>query len=190
MIEGLSPRVRGNHKPFFAFGVEAGSIPACAGEPLMTGRIRPKYKVYPRVCGGTTIETGPMNWPMGLSPRVRGNLRHPRKRRVHPGSIPACAGEPGMRAGQQAILRVYPRVCGGTSATQHTDVHHDFKELRFAHARKSQSVSIRCSRFDRPARQQHPVGFDQFLGRLTTLRDTHAARRRLIPPYQRERPLR
>jgi len=77
-------------------------------------------------------------------------------------------------------------VCGGASAAQHTDLHHDFKELRSASACKPQSVSIRCSRFERPAREQHPVGFDQFLGWLATLRDAHAARRGLVPPDQRQ----
>ena len=50
----------------------------------------------------------------GLSPRVRGNLRHPAKPHVLPGSIPACAGEP--EAAQEFLncFRVYPRVCGGT----------------------------------------------------------------------------
>ena len=45
-------------------------------------------KVYPRVCGGTTIR--PIRQ---LSPRVRGNPT--------PAPLPACGG-------------VYPRVCGGT----------------------------------------------------------------------------
>ena len=35
-------------------------------------------------------------------------LRHP------PGSIPACAGEPGGRRLRPSRCRVYPRVCGGT----------------------------------------------------------------------------
>ena len=55
--------------------------------------------VYPRVCGGTPV-----------------NSRQDRKMI---GSIPACAGEPttagsGMSHGW---IRVYPRVCGGTCTT-------------------------------------------------------------------------
>ena len=51
--KGLSPRVRGNHGRRLAPLDLPGSIPACAGEPLI-GR-QPAYcgGVYPRVCGGT-----------------------------------------------------------------------------------------------------------------------------------------
>ena len=49
---GLSPRVRGSR--LFAGDqlVEAGSIPACAGEPRSRRRLRSPSAVYPRVCGG------------------------------------------------------------------------------------------------------------------------------------------
>ena len=50
----------------------------------------------------------------GLSPRVRGNRAMPKLHRAHPGSIPACAGEPEGGAGAAAAVEVYPRVCGGT----------------------------------------------------------------------------
>ena len=70
---GLSPRVRGNPTIILAFGIEAGSIPACAGEPR-AGRQSPvQARVYPRVCGGTA-GMDKQNIPgRGLSPRVRGN---------------------------------------------------------------------------------------------------------------------
>ncbi len=70
--------------------------------------------VYPRVCGGTLKNHAPNPFYLGLSPRVRGNLRGLLDYLGHSGSIPACAGEP-VRAG--AVRRhptVYPRVCGGT----------------------------------------------------------------------------
>ena len=54
-VNGLSPRVRGNH-----FGESIGSIPACAGEPL-TVQV---------ACENDTSEVQ----VSGLSPRVRGNL--------------------------------------------------------------------------------------------------------------------
>ena len=34
------------------------------------------------------------------------------------GSIPACAGEPTMERTLMTVLRVYPRVCGGTPRNQ------------------------------------------------------------------------
>ena len=52
----------------------------------------------------------------GLSPRVRGNPDVSARARVHRGSIPACAGEPGIRGELHPLSAVYPRVCGGTAA--------------------------------------------------------------------------
>jgi len=111
---GLSPRVRGNlwlcSVPF----VEMGSIPACAGEPLVPLRSCRVLMVYPRVCGGTTESYCPTCCKQGLSPRVRGNppRAYPIRRNV--GSIPACAGEPIISAARPPQCGVYPRVCGGT----------------------------------------------------------------------------
>ena len=51
----------------------------------------------------------------GLSPRVRGNLVGAIQGSALPGSIPACAGEPWMWRERRGAMRVYPRVCGGTS---------------------------------------------------------------------------
>ena len=74
--------------------------------------------VYPRVCGGTAFaRMGPQNWT-GLSPRVRGNPCLPTMPPPRMGSIPACAGEPSVVPIDSEILRVYPRVCGGTRRRQ------------------------------------------------------------------------
>ena len=51
----------------------------------------------------------------GLSPRVRGNRRRLPGKAAAAGSIPACAGEPGIAEGIQRGGGVYPRVCGGTA---------------------------------------------------------------------------
>ena len=50
----------------------------------------------------------------GLSPRVRGNRAAERRLRLLSGSIPACAGEPGLEPVCGSQSWVYPRVCGGT----------------------------------------------------------------------------
>ena len=52
-IQGLSPRVRGNHGPSSGTRSQQGSIPACAGKPSMRKRRRETPGVYPRVCGET-----------------------------------------------------------------------------------------------------------------------------------------
>ena len=91
---GLSPRVRGNHagQPL-PVGI-GRSIPACAGEPTETQAHLVAIRVYPRVCGGTGTPVLQPQLQLGLSPRVRGNLRSAPVRAVPRRSIPACAGEP------------------------------------------------------------------------------------------------
>ncbi len=112
--QGLSPRVRGNR-----IGETTGysghrSIPACAGEPVSQILLARAVKVYPRVCGGTSLWARARTARRGLSPRVRGNHpRHPGQRPAI-GSIPACAGEPRICGFPRRMFRVYPRVCGGT----------------------------------------------------------------------------
>ena len=114
--KGLSPRVRGNRAVADGAVANDRSIPACAGEPArrMTAAAAPE--VYPRVCGGTTMASPPVRWPPGLSPRVRGNRLPGRCPPPFPRSIPACAGEPDLWRSRRQRTRVYPRVCGGTSA--------------------------------------------------------------------------
>ena len=116
-VGGLSPRVRGNRPRTIERPVASGSIPACAGEPARSVRLAAVFGVYPRVCGGTVPRQKRCSTGQGLSPRVRGN--HPPRGRTRPKnrSIPACAGEPNRRQGQIRHTTVYPRVCGGTSAT-------------------------------------------------------------------------
>ena len=112
--QGLSPRVRGNPVALSALVDHRGSIPACAGEPRRSPRCQRTRGVYPRVCGGTRCGAVRSPGVSGLSPRVRGNQHLQRAARQRPGSIPACAGEPGRWAGCPSMTRVYPRVCGGT----------------------------------------------------------------------------
>ena len=71
--DGLSPRVRGNRRPWSPILRRQRSIPACAGEPILPQPAGRVMRVYPRVCGGTHSlmrYTLPL---AGLSPRVRGN---------------------------------------------------------------------------------------------------------------------
>ena len=93
-VMSLSPRVRGNRAQLQQVAGCHGSIPACAGEPITASTRTTRWRVYPRVCGGTNgccWRLGPRG---GLSPRVRGN-QSALQRRIRPsGSIPACAGEP------------------------------------------------------------------------------------------------
>ena len=93
---GLSPRVRGNHRRDGAGGLGPGSIPAG--------------------CGGTLLPEGRRALQAGLSPRVRGN-RHRRAGTAYAErSIPAGAGEPSTARCSPAPRQVYPRGCGGTES--------------------------------------------------------------------------
>ena len=56
---GLSPRVRGNPAAVAQFAVGVWSIPACAGEPLRLRFVPSGLRVYPRVCGGTSLMSSP-----------------------------------------------------------------------------------------------------------------------------------
>ena len=111
---GLSPRVRGNQGVGAGPCMGKGSIPACAGEPLLLGALYVGAEVYPRVCGGTVRILIRCEIDKGLSPRVRGNHAVPKVDSQPPGSIPACAGEPRSKRTIMAAMPVYPRVCGGT----------------------------------------------------------------------------
>ncbi len=112
---GLSPRVRGNHGEDVEAGFRLGSIPACAGEPVIGGKPPGASGVYPRVCGGTAAGRGGYRAGDGLSPRVRGNQAASMRSGLPPGSIPACAGEPVGVETAPSPEEVYPRVCGGTT---------------------------------------------------------------------------
>ena len=114
ILQGLSPRVRGNHLGKQRLHVTVRSIPACAGEPgCRASRVRCRT-VYPRVCGGTSWMRCCAAAYSGLSPRVRGNRRFLIRRYRRLRSIPACAGEPPCQQAQTGGHAVYPRVCGGT----------------------------------------------------------------------------
>ena len=136
---GLSPRVRGNLFLSTPIPHQAGSIPACAGEPTAAAVTAARMEVYPRVCGGTVrliVQAGDC---LGLSPRVRGNPGRIQPQCCGRRSIPACAGEPGYVDGGLFGVSVYPRVCGGTEPT------------RLRHS-KSRGLSPRV-RGNRPARR-------------------------------------
>ena len=51
---GLSPRVRGNQNISAVICTDAGTIPACAGEPRGSPSSCSLPRDYPRVCGGTS----------------------------------------------------------------------------------------------------------------------------------------
>ncbi len=114
MLDGLSPRVRGNHSTSAGMSSSIRSIPARAGEPTRRRRRGRPDRVYPRACGGTLQVAALTQQRGGLSPRVRGNLVGRRRDGDDAGSIPARAGEPSHSGRLRRPAPVYPRACGGT----------------------------------------------------------------------------
>ena len=142
--DGLSPRVRGNHRPGHERALEAGSIPACAGEPYTDSatcrtvgrrsipacagepcsaaecRVLVQRRSIPACAGEPAggLDGSVCRSPItGLSPRVRGNPVGTRRMTEvrQRRSIPACAGEPAWPSRLCPDRQmVYPRVCGGT----------------------------------------------------------------------------
>ena len=111
---GLSPRGRGNPLRPLVRGLIVGSIPAWAGEPPEVSALRAIAAVYPRVGGGTVVESLQESFQYGLSPRGRGNLDHGPLGDSRGRSIPAWAGEPAGIDSSRGEQGVYPRVGGGT----------------------------------------------------------------------------
>ena len=120
--EGLSPRVRGNLPRFLFEFINKRSIPACTGEPAVGDddlSHGDKLRSIPACTGepfGSLISAAAV-LSMGLSPRVRGNLRedtaslgivvHQVYPRVYGGNL---IWPNALNNGR----RVYPRVYGGT----------------------------------------------------------------------------
>ena len=116
--EGVYPRVCG--EPCWRAGVLfiRRVYPRVCGEPLIGSPAVSLLGVYPRVCGLSFSACAASTSALGLSPRVRGNHRACGAWRCRSGSIPACAGEPGVDLQTIGVATspagVYPRVCGGT----------------------------------------------------------------------------
>ncbi len=119
-MPGPSPRVRGIPRAAQLLKKVMGSIPACAGNPSSTSETLPSSWVHPRVCGESTAGEGAAGLAQGPSPRVRGIPAAANEGGDRPGSIPACAGNPSMRASAISRRTVHPRVCGesGTHSTR------------------------------------------------------------------------
>ena len=110
---GPSPRVRGSRQGVRHGHLIVRTIPACAGEPSTSRSRSSARRDHPRVCGGAaSVDISPPP-KRGPSPRVRGSLRRARGVVQAPGTIPACAGEPGKGSFGTYLARDHPRVCGG-----------------------------------------------------------------------------
>ncbi len=112
---GLSPCVRGYLDSGSIASRLSGSIPVCTGLPLERRRSWVSVRVYPRVYGATQEGSSAKLTVEGLSPCVRGYLRHLDGVLRQRGSIPVCTGLPEGWPCVQCPSGVYPRVYGATN---------------------------------------------------------------------------
>ena len=113
-IHGSSPRGRGNRQATAGGAVDLGFIPAWAGKPPCANSTATAAKVHPRVGGETPTTASESIGTRGSSPRGRGNLWYPERRRLRTGFIPAWAGKPPASPPAKHKRRVHPRVGGET----------------------------------------------------------------------------
>ena len=114
-LGGLSPHGRGKHEDMLGDGLNAGSIPARAGETGGQVPAQCPVAVYPRTGGGNRQWQLGYRRGHGLSPHGRGKRLACSGAARRAGSIPARAGEtlsPGLAV---LAFRVYPRTGGGNS---------------------------------------------------------------------------
>jgi len=78
MIQGASPRARGNHRLSDWNPRRPGCIPARAGKPLCLKKKLTPARVHPRARGETWSGPNDKRIRWGASPRARGNHRGPR----------------------------------------------------------------------------------------------------------------
>ena len=95
LVKGLSPRVWGNQTKEGREHGKRRPIPTCVGQPGCHRAGHPQGKAYPHVCGATTLQSIPIRSPLGLSPRVWGNLTQPHRAAHMTRPIPTCVGQPG-----------------------------------------------------------------------------------------------
>ena len=115
---GLSPPTRGILIYQLPRLLWQRSIPAYAGDPVMSARNAISRAVYPRLRGGSLSYRRPPSQRGGLSPPTRGILILPVYRCRIGGSIPAYAGDPLEGAVPVSGCEVYPRLRGGSAGIQ------------------------------------------------------------------------
>ncbi len=122
-LPGRSPRARGSQVRAPEVRLPKRSIPACAGKPGIRRPGRHDPKVDPRV-RGEAQHPGPC--PLcyrGRSPRARGSHCNLQRSAGQRGSIPACAGKPGLVVTGGYVCEVDPRVRGeALSPSQKSEV--------------------------------------------------------------------
>ena len=109
---GSSPRVRGTASNIHDKLLDAGIIPARAGNSRFTIRPRSLHRDHPRACGEQRLWHVPPHCRSGSSPRVRGTVLPVVVNAVVQGIIPARAGNSSSPTSPPSSRRDHPRACG------------------------------------------------------------------------------
>ena len=109
---GSSPRMRGTPCKALESADYKGIIPAYAGNTDWTVYDPVRHGDHPRVCGEHPTMPYGFAAAAGSSPRMRGTLWLPQRKRCGSGIIPAYAGNTGNLALNLMNWRDHPRVCG------------------------------------------------------------------------------
>ena len=109
---GSSPRARGTRVILGQGGLQAGIIPACAGNTRWSLSLSRAVRDHPRVRGEHYGVVSDLHHLAGSSPRARGTHDCKRGTQQQHGIIPACAGNTWWSAVAVAALRDHPRVRG------------------------------------------------------------------------------
>ena len=109
---GSSPRVRGRPAVPVLHRLEAGLIPAGAGQTFNGSPPTPEAGAHPRGCGADAVARENRLSTEGSSPRVRGRLTTRPALRECRGLIPAGAGQTILPQVLRRAMRAHPRGCG------------------------------------------------------------------------------
>ncbi len=112
---GPSPLARGNLKHAHQSSLDAGSIPARAGQPLRQRAKLRLDRVHPRSRGATHLTAAHFDRADGPSPLARGNRECQPHDALRGGSIPARAGQPPAQSVALPRPGVHPRSRGATT---------------------------------------------------------------------------
>ena len=119
---GSSPRMRGTLGFARFHTLDAGIIPAYAGNTVSAWLVPCSIRDHPRVCGEHLDTIASQLRLAGSSPRMRGTPDVRPSRRTRAGIIPAYAGNTFLSKLSAVGLRDHPRVCGE---------HHDYSRRAY-----------------------------------------------------------